>query len=385
MYHQTSTPSGRERSVLMLAKAFPPVPGGVETYSEQVARAYLDAGLNVTVITQGAFEFPGQRLRSFPEGDLLIQECGAGGQLAVARKIRRAASSFVSSGDFDFVHATTWRPAAALAGLRHMPRMVVTVHGREIMYAPRWARPVMRRILSSAALVVAVSSATRSRATTAIGTRVRSKWIVAGNGISFPELASASVPTRPVKARIRLFTIARLVERKNVHGVLAALASLPAEVLSKLEYVVAGDGPMRAELEDSVTFHGLEQTVTFLGRISDDELVEHLQESDIFVHPQISLNNGRDFEGFGLVIADAMSFGSAVIAGSDGGPSDFVVTGETGLLTDGTAVESIAAAITELVVDDDLRSRVSAAGRDYALTHLSWKEHAQAILDEVGA
>lgn len=384
MYDQTPTSPGRARSVLMLAKAFPPVPGGVETYSEQVARAYLDAGLSVTVITQGAFESPGQQLRSFPEGDLVIQECGAGGQLAVARKIRRAASAFISSGDFDFVHATTWRPAAALVGLRNVPRTVVTAHGREIMYAPRWARPVMRHILSNAVLVVAVSSATRKRAITAIGTRARSKWIVSGNGISFPQLASASLPARPTEGRIQLFTIARLVERKNVHGVLAALASLPSGVLSKLEYVVAGDGPMKADLEKAVTALGLERTVTFVGRISDDELVEHLQRSDIFVHPQISLNSGRDFEGFGLVIADAMSFGSAVIAGSDGGPSDFVISGETGLLADGTVIESIAEAITDLVADDELRRRISAAGREYALAHLSWNEHAQAILNEIG-
>lgn len=384
MLDQIPKSPGRGRSVLILAKAFPPVPGGVETYSEQVARAYLDAGLNVTVITQGAFDSPGRRRRSFPEGELLIEECGAGGQLTVARKIRRAASVLLTSGDYDFVHATTWRPAAALAGLRNVPRTVVTVHGREIMYAPRWARPVMRRILSHAVLVVAVSAATKRRATAAIGAPVHNRWIVAGNGISFPGLASRAVSSRPAKQRVQLFTIARLVERKNVHGVLAALASLPSEVLTKLEYVIAGDGPMRAELEKAVISHGLNENVAFVGRISDDELVEHLQASDIFVHPQISIDGGRDFEGFGLVIADAMSFGNAVIAGTDGGPSDFVVSGESGLLTDGTDIESVAAAITELVVDDELRNRVSATGREYALAHLSWSAHVRAILEELG-
>ncbi|MGW8481867.1 glycosyltransferase family 4 protein [Microbacterium sp. NPDC055903] len=379
----TSSPAHPRGVLLMLAKAFPPVTGGVETYSEQLARAYLAHGWAVTVVTQGALATPGPGTRSYPEGDLMIQECGPGGQAKAAFQFRRLAGRVLRTQTVDALHATTWRPAAALLGIRHRAKRIITVHGREVMLAPRWARPIMRRLLTSADLVVAVSRTTRHR--TARAARLRrsdATWTVSGNGISFPVAAATSVDV-PRTGRVRLFTVARLVERKNLLGAIRALGRLPALPLARIDYVIAGDGPQRSQLEDEVKALGLSEVVRFAGRVTDDELIEHFRHADVFLHPQISLDDGKDFEGFGLVIADAMSFGCAVIAGVDGGPSDFVTDGKTGLLVDGTDVDSIGAAILALVEDADLRARLSAAGRSYALAELAWQRQAQRILESL--
>lgn len=374
---------GGQQSILMLAKAFPPVTGGVETYSEQVARAYLRRGWRVTVITQGAGVAPGLSTRSFPEGEIEIHECGPGGQLHVAFAMRRLAAPLLRANDYRIVHATTWRPLAALLGLRIDARSVLTVHGREVMYAPRWAAPVMRHLLRAADVVVAVSTVTRNRAGAALRMPEGAvRWLIGGNGLSFTEDATR-FDRAPTSGKTKVFTVARLVERKNVQGVLKALERLPREIRAGVEYVVAGTGPMLQQLILQTRRAELEGVVSFVGRIDDDELVDRLKGADIFVHPQISTDGGRDFEGFGLVVADAMSFGCAVLAGKDGGPSDFVFDGDTGLLVDGLKTDEITRALALLVTDFAERTRLAERGRAYALAQLSWDAHVGAILDEV--
>lgn len=77
--------------------------------------------------------------------------------------------------------------------------------------------------------------------------------------------------------------------------------------------LIAGDGPLRAELERQIAALSLTESVTLVGRISDEELLAMYRAADLNVVPSIS------FEGFGLVVLEAAACGTPTIVTRAGG------------------------------------------------------------------
>ena len=87
---------------------------------------------------------------------------------------------------------------------------------------------------------------------------------------------------------------------------------------------LAGDGPIRGELERLCAERGIAAQVDFLGNLPSVEVREALAAADTFVL-------ASDFETFGVVVIEALACGRPVIATASGGP-DHLVTPENGLL-----------------------------------------------------
>ena len=166
-----------------------------------------------------------------------------------------------------------------------------------------------------------------------------------------------------------LFTVARLIERKGVDAMIKALPIVMRR-FPDVRYIVAGQGPERESLLALRDRLGLQDHVTLVGSISDDSLVDHYALADLFVMPNRQLPNG-DNEGFGLVFLEANACGKAVIAGDAGGTRDAVLAGQNGLLVDGTDIEAVATAVTQLLADDRLRARMAERGLEIA-QHSNW-------------
>jgi glycosyltransferase involved in cell wall biosynthesis len=105
----------------------------------------------------------------------------------------------------------------------------------------------------------------------------------------------------------------------------------------KVPLIVIGDGPDHKRLEklaDRLPGRG----TTFLTDVSDSGIVEHFQTALGFIFP-------TNVEDFGVVAVEAMAAGTPVIAYNKGGPLDYVVPNQTGLLFDRQSVKSLAAAL----------------------------------------
>ncbi len=368
---------------LLLCKAFPPVTGGVETYSEQIARAYLRMGIHVTVITQTVGR-RGWQDRRYPEGRIPVYNTGSGRQLTTALKMCLSAYQITRRYSFDFYHATTWRPAMTLFAARRRTPTAVTVHGREVLRVPRLIRPAMRKVLRRADAVVAVSTATRARVTEHLGESVAvSKWIVAPNGLSHIVSDRDSVQSasrdRFTATPIRFLTLARFVERKNIQGCVAAFEALWNAGHRNFEYRIAGTGPLAAAIQGQIGTANLSENIELLGYVESEDIPDLYRWADVFLHPQIDLSDGEDFEGFGLSIADAMSFGCLAIAGGGSGPSEYIQHEKTGILVDGTKLKDIQAALTCAVTNPERYKLMAAAGQSYVAKELSWDKHARIV------
>jgi len=130
--------------------------------------------------------------------------------------------------------------------------------------------------------------------------------------------------------------MANLVEDKGHRTLLNAFVDVPDARLR-----LAGDGPLRAELEALATTLGLDGRVEFVGPVPRDEASGFFQAIDAFVHPS-------RYETFGIVLVEALSTGRPVIATRCGGPND-IVRDEDGILVDIDDIDGLAGAMRSLI------------------------------------
>ena len=363
-------------TVLLLAKRFPPAAGGVAQYSIQVARAYARRGSRVIAVTQ-ALTAPGWKIDD-DQSEVHILNVGKGSQIIAFLKFLVATARILRQQQVQLVHATTWKMALVARVLaRNTPR-IVTVHGREALNVPRIVRRVFEGTLQDADLVFAVSQATKDVALAQLPPdSPDDNWRVQYNGLSLPVEAKASA-NRPVEVSpVEILSLCRLVPRKNVAAALRAVARIRQTANVDLHFRIAGAGPERGSLEKLAEELGISDVVDFLGFVDDADVPDLYATSDIFIHPHTHVGEGNDFEGFGITIADAMSFGCTPIVGRAGGPAELVTDGIDGWLVDGLDLDEVTAALAELVDDPALRARLGTAAKRSALERFSWDKHIQ--------
>ncbi len=157
-------------------------------------------------------------------------------------------------------------------------------------------------------------------------------------------------------AKIRLLTVARLVERKGHLKVIEAIESMP-----NVTYTIVGDGPMRKPIIDEVARRGMKDRVIVMQHVSDGKLPELYSSHDIFVMP--TSKSKTDREGFGIVYLEAGLFGLPVIATRQPGVDEAVVDGETGILIN-DSIDDLKTAIEKLGADEMLRQKMGTMSHD---------------------
>ena len=182
------------------------------------------------------------------------------------------------------------------------------------------------------------------------------KIVVIANGLP-SEAFDETAPAIPKRAGVlRIGMIARMnLKAKNHHVFLAAAA----RVLSKYpnaEFVLAGDGPLRPELEATANELGLGERALFLGDRRDIQAI--LASLDLSVLPSAS-------ESLSNTIIESMAAGVPVVATRVGGNPE-LVTDRTGLLVPLDDVDAMAAAIEQLLGDANLRTQLGRNARQIA-------------------
>lgn len=357
--------------VFVFAKGFAPDEGGMQTYAAMVARGYAALGAAVTVFTQSS-----AGPRRVRDGDLDIVDIGPGRSPMVPWRLLAAVRRERDCGAGPaFVHATTWRTGviAMLSGLAY----TVTVHGREIAYAKGLAAMVMGRVLARAERIVAVSHYTRNYLLDS-HPGLAAKTVVAWNGTE----RGKTIPSeKPKTARPLVLTLCRIEARKNVANALAAAIAC-SEAGAKFDYVIAGRGPELDALQAQYAVAGRPENIRIAGYVDDAEVERLYARAAIFLHPQITIDQGRDFEGFGIVIADAMAAGAAPIVGRDGGTPELVEDGVSGLVIDGRDPAAITRALNALLTDP-AKLRAMGAAAIARAEHFTWERHCRIALGEI--
>ena len=172
----------------------------------------------------------------------------------------------------------------------------------------------------------------------------------------------------PPNPRSILF-VGRLAEKKGVRFLLEALALIEDRAGIKLRII--GSGTEEAHLRMLTEQLHLNEQVKFEGPVPNQALPDWYQNSAITVFPSIATPYG-DQEGFGLVPAEALACGCAVIASDLPAVRDVIRDKETGLLVPPKSSKALADAIESLMADSDLRLRLTKQGRCFIVENLDW-------------
>ncbi len=261
----------------------------------------------------------GMHHRARGAGALLLPLFLAGFLFDVIRRARRA----------DVIHAHWWLPSgvvAVLAGRLTGTPVVVQVHGTDAAMAQGPLRHLARWVLRSADAVITVSEDLAG-------------W---ARGVANVEASVLPMPLRPAladgldhaptpaPADGPVLAVGRLVPEKGFDVLIRAAAKAGVAV------VLVGDGGQQATLEALADEVGAQ--VTFAGPVAPDELGPYYRAARLVAVPSHR-------EGFGLVAAEALACGRAVVASAVGGLAQVVADGVTGRLVPAGDVAALADAL----------------------------------------
>lgn len=344
--------------VLMICKYFPPVSGGMEEYVGRLADTVGEA-CDLTVLAH-AIGFTGSaedwgRFRLIRAGTIftLLSQPLSPGMIRVLLAKR-----------YDLIHLHVPNPFAVLLVLvlGRGARVVVTHHADMVGFGliGRAARALYALLLKRTQIVTVLSLKNHALAFDLAGSQVACAALPVGlDAVRFTVTADVVRRRQELRAGMMpndvLFVfVGRLVAYKGLDVLIRALKDVP-----NARCIVGGDGRERQSLQTLSCEIGVEDRLTFLGHISDQEKVAVMHAADVFVLPSTTTA-----EAFGIAQVEAQLCGLPVIATDlPTGVTEVTLDRETGLIIPPGDAPALAAAMRELTGDRELRRRLGAAGR----------------------
>jgi len=195
------------------------------------------------------------------------------------------------------------------------------------------------------------------------------------NGVDVDRFARAVPIARWEDGTKNILFVGRFESRKGLLHLLKAYRIL-RKTGCDCRLLVVGGGPQDREMRRYLATRKL-GGVEFLGRVSDDERDALFKTADIYCSPA----TGR--ESFGIVLLEAMAAGTAIVASDIHGYKGVLHRGREGLLVPPGQPKAIAAALSQLLGDDERRAAMAAAGLERA-QEFSWDRVTQKVEDYYG-
>ncbi len=168
-------------------------------------------------------------------------------------------------------------------------------------------------------------------------------------------------PNRDQLGTPTILAVARLAKKKGLQDLIDAGGMLRERGID-VECRIAGDGPLRLELQERIDSARLGKVVTLLGAQTEAGILGELNQAAVFVLPSVRTPDG-DMEGVPVSLMEAMAVGVPVIATRTGAISELVENGSNGLLVDPGDAAALARAIERMLSDSILTSRLVTCAR----------------------
>jgi phosphatidyl-myo-inositol dimannoside synthase len=369
--------------VLLVTNDFPPRRGGIQSYLHELVGELLRSGGDYALTVyapkwKGCAEFDeaaratGYDVVRHPTTLMLP---GPG----VDDRMRR----LIRDNDIETVWFGAAAPLALLAPRARGAggrRVIASTHGHEVGWSMLpGARNALRRIGDGADVVTYISRYTRGRFASAFGPHAALEYVPPG--VDTDRFAPDPAARTEMRSRYGLgdrpvvVCLSRLVPRKGQDMLIRALPAIRARV-DGTALVVVGGGPYMDTLRKLAADTGMTEHVVFTGGVPGAELPAHHAMADVFAMPCRTRGAGLDVEGLGIVFLEASSTGVPVVAGDSGGAPETVRHDETGLIVDGTDVDQIATATSDILADPDRAARMGEEGRRWAVDNWQWRSQA---------
>ena len=329
-------------------------PGGVQSHIRDLAEHLIEEGHYVSVLTPISDDSVKHEDYVVNAGKpISIPVNGSVARVLFGPIASSRAKQWIASGDFDLLHLH--EPAipslSLLACSAAEGPLVGTFHvstpKKKAIYA---IGPILEPIVEKLNARIAVSELARSTLKDHFDTDA----VVIPNGIDGQKYANAKINSEYSNGHTVGF-IGRIEEpRKGFHVLLDSL-SIVARFIPDVQFLVAGPGDSN-EFTKKLNPQ-LKSRVKFLGLLSNEEKERFLKSIQIYVAP----NTGS--ESFGIILTEALSAGTAVVASDIPAFKAVLENGEAGELFKNEDSADLAKVLVALLRDDDKRKRLGENGR----------------------
>ena len=329
-------------------------PGGVQTHIRDLAEHLIDEGHFVSVLTPISDDSVEHQDYVVNAGKpISIPVNGSVARVLFGPIASSRAKQWIASGDFDLLHLH--EPAipslSLLACSAAEGPLVGTFHvstpKKKAIYA---IGPILEPIVEKLNARIAVSELARST----LKDHFETDAVVIPNGIDGQKYANAKIVDVYAKKHTVGF-IGRFEEPRKGLQVLIDSLAIVARFVPDVEFLVAGPGDSKEFLKNLNP--QLQSRIKFLGLLSNSEKESFLKSIQIYVAP----NTGS--ESFGIILTEALSAGTAVVASDIPAFKAVLENGEAGELFKNEDSADLAKVLVALLRDDEKRKRLAENGR----------------------
>ncbi len=357
--------------ILHVGKFYPPRVGGIESHLHALCTE-LRKWLALRVIVANDSRRHAENVVDGVSVTRLARLFNVSSAPVCARMARE-----IRDSNSDLVHIHLPNPVALVAYMMsgHTGQLVLTWHSDIVRqkFLASILRTIPHRALRRCAACIATSP--NYVESSPMLTAHRDKCRVIPYGIrverfgSHEPAAAASIRER-YGPRIVL-GVGRLIYYKGFEYLVRAMAHVDGNLL------IVGDGPLRSRLEELARALGIHERVFFAGEIQNDAIAPYYHAADVFVLPSVARS-----EAFGIVQLEAMAAARPVVnTRIDSGVPFVSIDGVTGITVPPREPEALAAAITRLLDNPDLRARYGAAATRRVREEFSLETMASRTLD----
>lgn len=160
-----------------------------------------------------------------------------------------------------------------------------------------------------------------------------------------------------LRDKILFVSSSRLVREKRIDFLIRAFAHMPQHLQEKSALVLVGDGPAMPSLKKIVEDLGLSEKVIFIGRVTNQQVLEIVSACDVYIHASLR-------ETQGLVLNEAAACGKPIIM-IDREVNEILHEGENGFFADNT-LSDFSSHMAVLAKDNEMRHRFGKKSKEFA-------------------
>ena len=369
------------KQLLCVTNDFGPRAGGIETFViGLIERRPFGSTIVYTSAQDASAEYDARWLKDF--GVTVIRDKSK--ILLPTPRVARALRKLIEKERIEVAAFGAAAPLGLLSSSMKkagVKRTVALTHGHEVWWAKVFPfNLLMRRIGATVDSLTYLGEFTRNAISAALSKEAAHALVKIAPGIDvdhFKPVDAASLRAElGLTNKKVIVSVGRLVHRKGQDHLIESMPAI-LKVQPDAHLLLVGKGPYLEHLAKLVAKNGLQDSVSFIGRIQYAELPAYICCGDIFAMPSRSRLMGLEVEGLGIVYLEASACGLPVIAGKSGGAPDAVIDGTTGLVVDGTNNDEIAQAAIALLSDPSKAQQMGAAGRQWIIDEWRWEIWAQ--------
>lgn len=189
-------------------------------------------------------------------------------------------------------------------------------------------------------------------------------------------------PSKPNNAVTQMIFVGRLVEWKAPHLVIEIIRSVIAAGY-KVRCVIVGKGQLWDHCQQLINRYNLENIINMKGAQTQEQIMQLMSESDIFLYPGLVGEDGR-CENQGLVIQEAQAMKLPVLVSDVGGMSEGVVNEKNGYLLQPNDIKSFTEKVIHLINNPELRKSMGELGRSFVVDKYDSYKVAKRLIEFYG-